>query len=90
MYSIIKCYLRHILAVCVVSLCVMTGTAASSVKLDVDWPQFMSKQDRAFITRLVEGTIEYQTRLDYVINQYSRTKVNKCKPLIRCLLRMGV
>ena len=45
MYSIIKCYLRHILAVCVVSLCVMTGTAASSVKLDVDWPQFMSKQD---------------------------------------------
>ena len=44
--------------------------------------QFMSKQDRAFITRLVEGTIEYQTRLDYVINQYSRTKVNKCKPLI--------
>ena len=42
MYSIIKCYLRHILAVCVVSLCVMTGTAASSVKLDVDWPQFMS------------------------------------------------
>lgn len=32
MYSIIKCYLRHILAVCVVSLCVMTGTAASSVK----------------------------------------------------------
>ena len=35
MYSIIKCYLRHILAVCVVSLCVMTGTAASSVKLDV-------------------------------------------------------
>lgn len=52
--------------------------------------QFMSKQDRAFITRLVEGTIEYQTRLDYVINQYSRTKVNKCKPLIRCLLRMGV
>ena len=27
--------------------------------------QFLSKQDRAFITRLVEGTTEYQTRLDY-------------------------
>ena len=50
MYSIIKCYLRHILAVCVVSLCVMTGTAASSVKLDVDWPQFMSKQDMVWET----------------------------------------
>ncbi len=52
--------------------------------------QFLSKQDRAFITRLVEGTTEYQTRLDYVINLYSKTKVNKCKPFIRCLLRMGV
>ena len=52
--------------------------------------QFLSKQDRAFITRLVEGTTEYQTRLDYVINLYSKTKVNKCKPLIRCVLRMGI
>lgn len=52
--------------------------------------QFLSKQDRAFITRLVEGVTEYQVRLDYVINCYSRTKVNKCKPLIRCVLRLGV
>lgn len=52
--------------------------------------QFLSKQDRAFITRLVEGVTEYQVRLDYVINSYSKTKVNKCKPLIRCVLRMGV
>ena len=36
MYSIIKCYLRHILAVCMVSLSEMTGTTASSLKLDVD------------------------------------------------------
>lgn len=52
--------------------------------------QFLSKQDRAFITRMIEGVTEYQVRLDYVINSYSKTKVNKCKPLIRCLLRMGV
>lgn len=52
--------------------------------------QFLSKQDRAFITRMVEGVTEYQVKLDYVINLYSKTKVNKCKPLIRCLLRMGV
>ena len=52
--------------------------------------QFLSKQDRAFITRIVEGVTEYQVRLDYVINCYSKTKVNKCKPLIRCVLRMGV
>lgn len=52
--------------------------------------QFLSKQERAFVTRLVEGTTEYQTRLDYVINLFSKTKINKCKPLIRCVLRMGV
>lgn len=52
--------------------------------------QFLSKQDRAFITRIVEGVTEYQVQLDYVINCYSKTKVNKCKPLIRCVLRMGV
>lgn len=52
--------------------------------------QFLSKQDRAFITRMVEGVTEYRVRLDYIINCFSRTKVNKCKPLIRCVLRMGV
>jgi len=52
--------------------------------------QFLSKQDRAFITRMVEGITEYQVRLDYVINCYSKKKVEKCKPLIRIVLRMGV
>lgn len=52
--------------------------------------QFMSKQDRAYITRMVEGVTEQKIRLDYVINSFSGTKVNKCKPLIRCILRMGV
>ena len=52
--------------------------------------QFASKQDRAFISRLVEGVTENQVKLDYVINQVSKTPVNKCKPLIRCLLRMTV
>jgi len=51
--------------------------------------QFEDKTVRAFITRLSEGVMEYKITLDYVINQFSKTKVNKCKPLIRCLLRMG-
>lgn len=51
--------------------------------------QFMSKQDRAYITRMVEGVTEQRIRLDYMINQFSKTRVNKCKPLIRCVLRMG-
>ncbi len=51
--------------------------------------QFEDKRDRAFITRLSEGVMEQLISLDYIINQYSKTKINKCKPLIRCLLRMG-
>ena len=51
--------------------------------------QFSDKGERAFLTRLCEGTIEYRIRLDYVINQFSKTKIKKCKPLIACLLRMG-
>lgn len=51
--------------------------------------QFSDKAERAFLTRLTEGTIEYRIRLDYVLNQFSRTKIQKCKPLIACLLRMG-
>lgn len=51
--------------------------------------QFSNKQDRAFISRIVEGTVERLITLDYIINQFSKTKINKTKPLIRCLLRMG-
>ena len=50
--------------------------------------QFLDKQDRAFISRLVEGVTEHRVRLDYVINQFSKTPVHKCKPLIRTVLRM--
>jgi len=50
--------------------------------------QFAKKQDRAFMTRLLEGTLEQQIYLDYVLNQFSSKKMEKQKPLIRCLLRM--
>lgn len=52
--------------------------------------QFSEKRDRAFFTRLVEGTLERQITIDYVGNQFSKTKIRKCKPLIRALLRMGI
>lgn len=51
--------------------------------------QFDDKKDRAFVTRLAEGTTECRINLDYIIDCYSKTKIKKCKPLIRCLLRMG-
>lgn len=52
--------------------------------------QFLSKQDRAFITRVVEGTLERMMELDYIIGQYSSVKVEKLKPVIRAILRSAV
>lgn len=52
--------------------------------------QYLTKQERAFLTRVTEGTLEHMIELDYIINQYSSVKVNKLKPYIRCLLRNGV
>ena len=52
--------------------------------------QSLSKQDRAFITRICEGTLERMITLDYMINMYSKIKVNKMKPYIRNLLRMSL
>lgn len=70
---------------------VETGNTFSNIAIGkaLKKHQFEEKTERAFITRLCEGTIEYQIELDYVINQFSKTKVKKCKPLIRSLLRMG-
>ncbi len=46
--------------------------------------------DRAFIKRLAQGTIERLLELDYIINLFSKVKVNKQKPVIRNILRMSV
>lgn len=50
---------------------------------------YLEKQERSFVTRLFEGCLEKSIELDYVINQFSKTKTDKMKPLIRNLLRMG-
>lgn len=56
----------------------------------LDKYQYLPKQERAFLTRLTEGTIEHQLELDYMIDSFSKTRVKKMKPLIRNLLRMSV
>lgn len=52
--------------------------------------QYLEKQDRAFVTRVTEGTLEYLLQIDYVLNQFSATETKKMKPLIRTLMRMSV
>lgn len=52
--------------------------------------QYLDKKQRAFITRVVNGTLEHLIEIDYIINQFSKVKINKMKPLIRTLIRSGV
>lgn len=52
--------------------------------------QYLEKQERSFITRVSEGTLERMLELDYIINQFSSVKVNKMKPVIRCIIRSAV
>ena len=52
--------------------------------------QYLDKRERAFITRLSEGTIERMLELDYIIDRFSSVKKGKMKPVIRNILRMAV
>ncbi len=56
----------------------------------LDKYQYITKQERSFITRLCEGTLERLIELDYIIGQFSSVKIHKMKPVIRCILQMGV
>ncbi|MDE7184655.1 MAG: 16S rRNA (cytosine(967)-C(5))-methyltransferase RsmB [Lachnospiraceae bacterium] len=51
---------------------------------------YLTQQEKAFIKRLYEGTLERQIELDYVIDQYSKIKTDKMKKVIRVILRMSV
>ncbi len=60
------------------------------LKAVLDKYDYLPIQDKGFLRRLVSGTIEYRLRLDYVIDRFSKVKVNKLKPLIRELLRLSI
>lgn len=61
-----------------------------ALKNTLDKYRYLEKRERAFLTKVVEGTLEYQIRIDYIINTFSNTKVHKMKPIIRCILRSAV
>lgn len=52
--------------------------------------QYLDKKERAFITRVAEGTLEHMIEIDYILNQFSKVKVKKMKPVIRNILRSAV
>jgi len=51
---------------------------------------YLDKKDRAFITKVTEGTLERVITIDYALNQFSKVKVHKMKPVIRNILRSAV
>lgn len=52
--------------------------------------QYLEKQERSFIMRLTLGTLENKIYLSYVIDHFSKTKVEKMKPVIRNIMLMSV
>lgn len=61
-----------------------------AIRNTLDKYQYLEKQERSFIKRVCEGTLEHMIFIDYIINQFSKVKVNKMKPVIRCILRSSV
>lgn len=53
------------------------------IKNVLDKYQYLDKRERAFITRVVNGTLERMIEIDYILNQFSKVKVNKMKPVIQ-------
>ncbi|MDC7279805.1 16S rRNA (cytosine(967)-C(5))-methyltransferase RsmB [Butyrivibrio fibrisolvens] len=60
------------------------------LKAVLDKYGYLEKNERAFLNRLVNGTVERKLQLDYIIDSFSKTKVKKMKPLIRTIMRLGV
>ena len=61
-----------------------------ALKQVLDQYQYLDKKERAFITRVVNGTLERMIEIDYIIDQFSKVKVNKMKPVIRTIMRSAV
>ena len=52
-------------------------------------PHF-SKQDRAFLQALVYGVLRWRGRLDWIIDYFSKPRLNKINPNVLNILRLGL
>lgn len=52
--------------------------------------QFLPKKERAFITKICQGTLEYRIQIDYIIDYFAKVKIAKMKAPIREILRSSV
>ncbi len=67
------------------------GEAAGNIiKQVLDKYDHLDRQERSFLKRVLEGTVERRIELDYIIDLKSRVKAEKMKPVIRQIMRMSV
>jgi len=50
----------------------------------------LDERDRALLTELVYGVVRWQGRLDWHLDQLSKTKPDKIAPAVRVLIRLGL
>lgn len=50
----------------------------------------LSRVQKAFITELVNGTLRNLIKIDYIIGQFSHTKIEKIRPYVLNVLRISV
>lgn len=55
----------------------------------LDKYDYLDARDKALFKRITEGTVMKQLTLDYVINAFSKKPADKCKPVVKAILRMS-
>ncbi len=60
-----------------------------ALKKTLDEHENLLPQDKNLITEITNGTMKYKRKIDYIINQFAKTKVKRMEPVIRHVLRMS-
>lgn len=53
-------------------------------------PKISDPRERALANRLLDGCLERLTEIDYILDSFSKTPMQKCKPVIAAILRVTV
>lgn len=66
------------------------GFSHENIKESLDRHPGLRPEERSFIKRLCEGTIERKIELDARVERFSKKKAKALRPLVRMILRMGI
>lgn len=80
---------REIVLDCLIEILEKKQYSHYVIKQVLDKYGYLDKQERSFVKRVTEGTIERCIELDYIVDAYSKLPIRKMKPFIRNLMRMS-